>query len=264
MKKIFSFVLIILLIVLTGCTDKNSIVSSSKITFESSRKTESSVSGNNSMSPAEQEDLNKHNERINNILLLANNKKDYKEFVTKKIDLYSIEEKYFYYMYGSHISSLEPRTLINFNNDLNIECLRRSSDSTAYSIHETISGGVYYAFFRGVRKMHNGLYKDWVLNCSIYSCKKLYYKDFESVKKGTTMNEIESVDPSIKIYIHSNKKRIEDSKHLLVDGLLLIFYDFKDGKYIVSSKMFFNDFRIPGGSDGDFYDYKIFEQDYIH
>ncbi|MCL1832511.1 MAG: hypothetical protein FWG45_06345, partial [Oscillospiraceae bacterium] len=141
-----------------------------------------------------------------------------------------------------------------------------------YSVHETESGGRFYAFFEG----QPTLSERSVLYNTIYVEKRLKKKDFSSVKVGDDIKKVEAIDPATTIWRQLGEANASDmdstliqSRHLLVDGLLEIDYrsNGNDDKIVIVTIVYYDDFKIirhfaHEKFEGDIaYDYSVLRKD---
>lgn len=263
MKKIYLFIVLSALL-LSSCknvdSNTSSNISSNSTLSNSISKNNSQETKGDSMSSAESRIIQETKDTENLILSRAS-EKDYKELIHYKVPAIDIERKYLTYMFHTITSNV--RALTQLNEDYKIECIRRTSNTSAYTIHETDEGGLFYGFFNKLSNNDN-----WFMLCSIYSCKKLSYKDFSSVNKGTTIFKVKDIDPSVSVRISTSKDfEATQTFHLLTDGIVVLTYKRNNkGELNVTSKDYYKDFivKINFGGYEDTYNYKILKKDYIH
>lgn len=114
------------------------------------------------------------------------------------------------------------RTLESFNTRSPILCIRKISNELLYTVHYT-QGDYIYGFFK-----YDDESGSWISTGEIYeACKTLYKKDFNSIKEGSTLKEVLDIDPS-QTQAFNYKKVCSDkfiSHHILADGFLTITYE---------------------------------------
>ena len=93
---------------------------------------------------------------------------------------------------------------------------------------------------------HEKYIKDWY-----YVNKPLSYKDFESIKEGSSWEDVKKIDPVTQIFKNmsdtNEKVSIGVTWHYLTDGILALYYDneyFKEkGESIVSELAYWDDYN---------------------
>lgn len=141
-----------------------------------------------------------------------------------------------------------------------IECIRKTSDETAYSIYKT-EKGLVYLFFKN-------LYNRWVLYNSVYVQKSLSIEDFHAVSVLDTMDEVGIVDPAeseIKLLL-GEAVEAAITVHLAKNGIAVIWYQAQGGDLVVSNVQTFDNFQwtdYQWDKQGITYDYQILDQDYL-
>lgn len=167
---------------------------------------------------------------------------------------------YLDYNSNPYISAIE--TLKSMNNRYEIDFIRKIDSSRMYTIHKPESGGLFYSFY------NNG-----ALECTAYITKALSYNDYENIVIGSSLNDIEMLEPAT----YSYEKRITEwskdntidnfEQHIILkDGLLKLSYVKQENTFIVSNIDFYNNFKenitYEGFDSPLFYDYKILDEDF--
>ena len=124
---------------------------------------------------------------------------------------------------------------------------------------------VYYILFFEGENISDG---SWLYN-TVYACKNLNKNDFNNIKIGDTISEVEQINPATTIWIDlATEQELEtfEENVLLTDGLLLISYK-KDSSamYCVTDIQYHEDFKITKTFYEQYdveYDYSILSQDY--
>jgi len=175
---------------------------------------------------------------------------DYEELITKVDSLGR----------GHLNSRLQARSLppnIFMIDTVYIECLRVHGDGPYdfwYSMHRVDFGdGLFYIFYRGVFITH-----------AIYVEKALVKADFDTIQIGDHISAVEAIDPATTQWIEETQPEWQEfnSKHLLLDGLLVIGYERSaDGSFEVSALNFYGDF-IYNTPFLETLDFTIREQDF--
>ena len=77
------------------------------------------------------------------------------------------------------------------------------------------------------------------------------YQDFSSAIKGTDIKKVVDIDPATNIFIERANKYYNRSKslgiatyHYLEDGILMLFYEYKNGKFEVSWQDYQKEFQV--------------------
>ncbi len=152
-------------------------------------------------------------------------------------------------------------SLIQFDEAFPVQCIRRTSDERAYTIHRTDGGAWFYAFF-----FTSG--PEWLLSHTLLAEKSLDSRDFRKVTAGTTLEAVCRIDPVAQRYETTAAAYEMDrfcSLHLLRDGVLRLQYEKQEeGAFVVTEKEHFADFKIPTGYEQVLLDYdcSVLEQDY--
>lgn len=133
------------------------------------------------------------------------------------------------------------------------ECIRRTSDNTLYSMYRTTEGGLVYLYFEKI-------YSQWVLHHSVYVKKSLEQSDFQDLRLGDTIEDVEKIDPVAGVV--KKYTTFPWTVHLLRDGIIKITYTINDnGIYIISEIQRDDNFEL--NLDNVVHDYTILPQDYI-
>ena len=181
------------------------------------------------------------------VLSRINNDLSKEQLIKKTLDIDFFIQKYCKNPYATFRGN--PPSIAQVEADFGIECIRKTDAGTLYSMHKVNQGGFLYIFYKtrisDGKKEYEEIY-NW-----IYVKKNLSYKDFTSIKEGTSVEDVEAIDPVTTVYKNrmynydtNEKKPISYSMHYLKDGILTIFYTYKDGKYKVGSQEFKKDFQF--------------------
>lgn len=206
------------------------------------------------------------------VLTRIKNKKPYDELITKTADIYEFMKKY---SANPFVPEKFP-SIKELDEDIGIECIRKSKAGNYYSVHKLKQGGLLYIFYVKMRKDDGYLrmYNWYVVQ------KSLSYSDFASICEGSLYEDVEKIDPIAAFY----KQRAYDydykymdnpsdrkaynfySEHYLSDGIITIEYWYKDSKWSVSRSINrngnFKIYHINAGSSPE-YDGKILKIDAI-
>lgn len=191
----------------------------------------------------------------NQDILSTANSKSY----TQPMQTIAFKKMYENYLYYGILPERSNTPSLRSMNDADkIQCLRKINDSRYYCIYKTDNGGLFYCFFN---------------NCALYnavfSLKALRFSNFNSIKVGSSLEAVDAIDPIVSEILKASSSQnalMKFTKHLLKDGLLIISYRQENGKYVVSKKEFYPDFKITDTIENRqfTYDYSILPQDYIH
>ena len=201
------------------------------------------------------------------VLKRINNKDNHEKLISNKYDIFQFIKKYAKNPYITFMGN--PPNIKQIESDIGIECIRKTSAGTLYSVHEISQGGLLYIFYETRNEPDNEYEQvyNWV-----YIIKNLKYDDFSSIKKGSSIESVEKIDPVTSVY----KQRMIDyepdfgrssgahSMHFLKDGILTLFYSYNNGKYEVDWQTYYNDFQLDFyyHSSQSPYNGKILPQDY--
>ncbi len=153
------------------------------------------------------------------ILSRRNNKKPYNELITKTVDLTEFIQKI---NPNPHIVEFQP-FLYEIDEKVGIECLRKSKTGNYYSVHKLKQGGLLYIFYY-TRPTGDCLFMyNWFA-----SQKSLSDDDFSSIAIGSSLEEVENIDPVTVFYklrasAYESKPTSFYSQHYLTDGILTIY-----------------------------------------
>ncbi|MDO5559964.1 MAG: hypothetical protein Q4F95_10245 [Oscillospiraceae bacterium] len=165
----------------------------------------------------------------------------------------TLPKNYLRYRFESEFSC--QTEFISFNEQYNIELIRKLDDNRMYTVHKLDSGGLFYSFFNN----------DLLYNTA-YACKKLSYSDFSDIKAGDSISRVEQIDPCTSMWRDINKDNGTINQNvLLTDGLLFINYKLQQGEYYIAGMILFDDFKmsVPSIDNGDIvFDYSILPEDY--
>ena len=182
--------------------------------------------------------------KLDSILDRINNTSPYDELITKEIDI------------NLFISKCDPDPTIplftsislitKVDTEFGVECLRKTEANTLYSVHKVKQGGLLYVFYRNHSYETTGNYteiKNWY-----YLKNKLKYQDFSSVVNGTDIKKVADIDPATNIFIERANKYDKSlgtaTYHYLEDGILMLFYEYKNGEFEVIGQDYQEDFQV--------------------
>lgn len=104
------------------------------------------------------------------------------------------------------------------------------------------------------------IYSQWVLHHSVYVKKSLEQSDFQDLRLGDTIEDVEKIDPVAGVV--KKYTTFPWTVHLLRDGIIKITYTINDnGIYIISEIQRDDNFEL--NLDNVVHDYTILPQDYI-
>lgn len=138
-----------------------------------------------------------------------------------------------------------------------LELLRKIDDEYLYSMNKVKGGGILYSFYYIMRK------EDTIsifLHSTVYLEKVLSYSAFKSLKVGSSIDDVLSIDPKTTYTIQRLETSLttrDASMHLLKDGLLVINYD---NPSVIDIKCF-SDWIIPDSFNYS-YHFNILPQDW--
>ncbi len=189
-------------------------------------------------------------ERQDRVLSRLDNKTPYKELITKTMDVNAFLDKcYDVRTVGGMMPN--PQTLSAIDEDYGVECLRRNKSGNYYSVHKLKQGGLLYIFYRLNTYQSNGFYDvfGWFV-----TQKKLSYKDFSTISKGSPYEDVEAVDPAADIYEQKLLSYLEKTskqtsiffvtRHYLTDGIITMNYEFVNGKHVVYYIEYHSNFQV--------------------
>ena len=200
------------------------------------------------------------------VLGRINNNVTYETLITKEFDIDSFIQKY---SRNPYVTIPNPPNIKQIEEDYGIECIRKTDADTLYSVHKVKRGGLFYIFYR--TRQENGKEYEEVHNW-FYVKNNLKYKNFASIKEGSTIEAVEAIDPITTLYknrINSydnwEKKPMSHSLHYLKDGILTIFYMYRDDKYVVVMQQFEKNYQVNiyGYPTSPAYDGYILSKDFI-
>ncbi|MEG0570123.1 MAG: hypothetical protein RR497_00580 [Oscillospiraceae bacterium] len=159
------------------------------------------------------------------------------------------------------ISNLSYFGADNFNTMLDeinekypVECIRTFDDSLTYCIYKLKEGGLLYVFF------HSDILKfaDYVFVVK----DTLYKKDFDKLRSGDSISEVESIDKGTKLInsIYTEYLNNKTTFHMVKDGFMKIEYTSQSrdiSTYKVKSVEF-----VPNGGKLTQYSYYLLPEDY--
>ncbi len=179
-------------------------------------------------------------ERQDEILSRLNNRKPYDELIKKTVDIDAFLQKFEPSPYGltAHPS------IVDIDENIGIECLRKSESGKYYSVHELKQGGLLYLFYISYSDEDPLWLHTWFV-----SQKSLSYADFSGIAVGSTLEAVKAIDPVASIYeqrVKTFKPAVDVlyTQHYLTDGILTIYYSYDDGKGSVKIIDYQKDFQI--------------------
>lgn len=256
--------LAVLALLTAGCSNTGSKSSSEHDSAQSTILTEAESQMNNSYPPTSQaietSEVLSHSS-VESLDKLITTSYPQKELIS-----------YIHFLSSENVNTM----LIHLNEEYPVECLRTFDDSLPYCIYKLQEGGLLYVFFHGTPLK----FTDYVFVVK----EPLTQDSFRKIKKGSTLAEVEAVDPGTKL-IHSIKKEQpygmdylsfhKKSFHMVKGGFMSIHYtgndleDFRvesiefvpDGAVLnrISEYYMGEDFYL--GYSGDFA-YSVLPQDY--
>jgi len=163
----------------------------------------------------------------------------YEELITKEFDLEAFIAKY----YPNPCLSMlkEPLKIEQIKDEYVIECFRKNEAKNYYSVHKAKQGGIVYIFYKYYLEDEN---KKLSVYNWLYVREKLSESDFESIKVGSTLDDVIVVDQATEAIKNRmlgiqevHKPFVTHSMHYLEDGIMTIFYKYSDGKFYVVDKV---------------------------
>ena len=164
--------------------------------------------------------------------------------------------------------------LYSLNNKFPIECIRTFDNAVTYCVYKLKEGGLLYVYFDGFLSYDSDYANQETLRFANYVFvvkKPLKQEDFKNIKKGSSLEDVEMIDPGTKLINSIQKEYLRGDNmtcHMVNDGFVQIRYThgeerdpdtFMPYSYMVESIKF-----IPNGkSVNDGYNYTILPQDYI-
>lgn len=157
-----------------------------------------------------------------------------------------------------HMISLLSNTVtpLEINKTYGIELIRDMGNGRMYAVQELESGAYFYTF-----------YEDTVLNCTALISKSLTKGDFETIKTGSLISDVENIEPATVYWKNIMTSRINSEFNgdftqsiLLKDALLFISYERQNNDYYVSDMVYYDDFKET--REYGVYDYSILSEDY--
>ncbi|MGI6249591.1 MAG: hypothetical protein ACOYJX_09425 [Acutalibacteraceae bacterium] len=231
MKKCFILIFAVLIIFsLASCNTS------------SEDKPQNSPSKNPFESPLSIDDIDQNH--LSSIMSRIDNTNPYNELITKEIDIDLFIQK------CDEDPTVALFTKLTFitkvDDEFGIECLRETESNSLYSVHKVKQGGLLYIFYR----YHSGTGKYAEIKNWYYVKEKLNYRDFSSVDNGSDIKEVARIDPVTDVYIEraNNCDKTKSigmaTHHYLEDGILMLIYRYKDGKFEVVEKDFRDEFTV--------------------
>lgn len=161
----------------------------------------------------------------------------YDQMITKSHDIHEFLEHFGIEVKGRYVQNV-------IADRMGIECLRTNCSGIRYSIHKIKQGGLLYIFYSD---REEGWARNW-----FYVQKDQCYSDFSSIQIGSSIKEVERIDPAAqlsenvfrRIYRYNNNKGNWSlySQHYLNDGVLAIYYEYQDDDFVVYNIEYFDDY----------------------
>jgi len=174
------------------------------------------------------------------ILNLINNVDSYDRLISKSINIDSFIEMYDddpdFFLKGAAIR------LKQLDEDIGIECIRKTDTGMIYSVHKVRQGGLLYIYYNTTDNQNVTYVRNWY-----YVKKSLSFNAFTQISEGSNITDVEKIDPATSIFIKkfNNFSERRDSIrtfHYLNDGILSYLFEYTDGKLVVSSVDFDENF----------------------
>ena len=159
--------------------------------------------------------------------------------------------------YGDILNlSSKPRSLYSINKVFPVEYINQIDDETAYAVYKTNIGDdettYLYLFFEKLDDQRELVDEQtetwWLMDRAFFAKKALQYCDFSDIKAGSSIFEVNAVDPLVNPNVGSDGLITEpfNSYHLLKDGVLRIQYAFDetDNIYRVTETEYVDTFEI--------------------
>jgi hypothetical protein len=197
-------------------------------------------------------------ESFQDIIKRLDNNIEYSKALKNEYDIDVVTE--FYEKRINFASSSEISNIEFINNALHIELLRNTDENHYYAIHKIKNGGLLYTFFEATN-IENDL-KNLTLTCAAYSEKSANIGDFDNIKIGSTLTEVENIDTTTRFAKELQWEGNTQSLHLLTDGVLTISYHQEGNNFIVDNIKCQPDFIVKIEDNPTVYNYKILSQDY--
>lgn len=183
MRKTVLLLSIIFLFICGGCTTQD--LSSFSVSEQSHWDVSKIEEGNKNTSSAFETEQSKQTKEILN----KSSKKNLETLITHSYPQKSIIETV------NFLCSDNMSTLLNtLNEKYPVECLRTFQNSLDYVIYRLDEGGYLYVFFHGTSLKF--------ADCIFVVKKPLQKEDFSEIKEGSTLADVENIDPGVKL-IHS-------------------------------------------------------------
>ena len=277
MKKNISFIILIawgIILIFAGCkgissasvSDFDSAPNLSSLTSAQMESATSEFSSSSEGTKAENSDpyMIREKDLTENVLTRLDNETPYDELITKEIDIHEFLSKYT----GATGYAARP-SMGDFDKDFTIECIRKNDADYLYSVHKVKQGGLLYLFY--------GTSEDYIQYSwhYYYVVKPVSKAEFNTIKIGSAIEEVEAIDPATTIlkqhiidYIEKNPtydlRNGIGTNHYLTDGSYTINYKMEDEKLIVED-MYFYPYNYDEIEDYGFArtDWHILPQDYL-
>ena len=202
------------------------------------------IGNTNESSPVPSAQIEDH-DKLDGVFSKIDNISSYHELVTKEIDIDLFIQRFDPHPYRF----LEDKICLitQVEEEFGIECLRKTSEGILYSVHKVKQGGLLYVFYITREFDSTGRYTE--INNWYYVKESLSYNNFSSIKEGTNIDNVIAIDTATHVFIDRLQAYDGDilglkSFHYLNDGIMVIFYRYKDGKLEVSEHVFASNFQI--------------------
>lgn len=262
MKKSPILMLAVLTLCLLSACGQNKGSQSDSNNTQSLNTTDQNISSGDKaeMESIEKQIFEEYVAKTNSILQKSDNKENYQTKIKKAYPEKDFFDHGLIYQFYNPLVSFQ-QYLYTVEESFPAECIRKTSETTAYNIYKTEENGLVYLFFQNE-------YEAWVLHHSVYVKKKLLLSDFASIKTGDSLESVGKIDPAA-LSVQKYSAYPLFTIHLLKDGVVKIDYEKNnDGVFVVSDLQKSKDFKLTGKEIGSqdidiVYDYTILPQDYI-
>jgi len=267
MKKIAIFGMILTMLTISSCGSGSSSIESMSNDFSTSVTSTEKSETEYSISDIEKSEISKRESQVSAVLSKAETQ-DYDTLIKRSYPLSAFLERGWFFRLYNPVYSYQIN-LPDVEEDFPVECLRRTGDSTAYTIYKTDEGGMVYMFY--VNR-----YSNWTLYRMVYLETELSHQDFLKLKVGDSIEDVEKIDSGLRSMRNVIKSLpntheivwLSSYVHLLRDGNIVIQYTEADDKSMRIENITFhedfkhivNEFDIFNRIDYD--DYTILPQDY--
>ena len=163
-----------------------------------------------------------------------------------------IVKRYIGYYYFS-LEQSNVRILQEVNAFYPIQYLHRRDKNNVYAVYKTKEGGMYYMFFWNANgelpwDQDDDKIGYYDLIRSAYMTKSLSYADFDGIQVGDPISKVKALEPAVDCLEEVNSivddgKRFLSSTHILTDGLLNLSYEAPEGEELrVTNISYIEDF----------------------